>query len=81
MDQLFMLPRQSAEQQRGVAALFPGERLFGGPLEVMGLVFLQPGFPLEAGALFGKTLLNHVLHGRTNLDKRGGLSDRQSECS
>ena len=69
MDQLFMLPGQSAEQQGGVGALLPGERLLDGPLEVMGLALLQPGFPLEAGAFFGKTLLNDVLHGRTNLDK------------
>ena len=72
MHQLFMLPGQPAEQQRGAAALFPGERLLHRLLEVVGLALDEAGFLLQALALFAQSLLDHVLDRVTDLDQIRG---------
>ena len=85
MHQLFVLPGQTAEQQRGMGALFLGERLLHRLLEVVNLALDEAGFPLQAGALFGKPLLDNVFDRRWTRSAPGSqtawASVRQSECS
>ena len=72
MHQLFVLPCQPAKQQRGIAALFLRERPFHRLLEVVGLPLGNPGFLLQALALFAQALLDHVLDRISDLDQVGG---------
>ena len=58
MHQLFVLPGQAAEQQRGIGALFLRERLLLRSFEMMDIALDEPGFPLQAGALFREPLLD-----------------------
>ena len=68
MHQLFVLPGQTAEQKRGVAPLFLGERFLLRLLEMMGVALDESGFLLEAGPFFREPLLDRVLHGGADLD-------------
>ena len=63
MHQFLVLPGQSAEKQGGLAALFLGEGLLHGRLEVVDLALGHPGFPLQARALFREPLLDDVFDG------------------
>ncbi len=76
MHQLFVLPGQPAEQQRGVGALVPGERPLLRALEMVEVALLQAGFPLQAGALFGQPLLDDVFDRIADLDEVRGLVRR-----
>ena len=69
MHQLFMLPRQSTEEQGGIGALGRGERLLHRLLEMMGFALDKPRFSLQAGALFGEALLDGVLYCSADLDE------------
>jgi len=73
--QLFVLPGEAAEEQRGGGALVFGERLLGGPLEMMKLGCGKPVFALEASALLGETLLDDVLDRRPDLHQVSGRHD------
>src|ERR1017187_1991648 len=72
MHQLFMLPGQSAEEQRRRTALLSGERLLHGFLEVMCLTLGKPGFGFQTRAFFRESLLDNIFQGGANLDQVGG---------
>ena len=57
MHQLFMLPGEAAEQQRGVGPLAGGERLLHRLLEMVGFAFDNARFVFQASALFGQAPL------------------------
>ncbi len=50
-------------------ALFRGEGLLHGLLEVMDFALLTAGLLLQPGAFFGKALLDDVFDGRADLDE------------
>ncbi len=72
MHQLFVFPGQTAEQQRGAAALFRGEGLLHRLLEVMRLALDKAGFRFQARALFAQALLDDVFDRGADLDQVGG---------
>ena len=69
--QFLVLPGQSAEQERGLAALVLGEVPLFGTLEVMHLPLGHTGFPFQARALFGEPLLDGVFDGGADLYEVG----------
>ena len=62
MDQLFVFPRETAEQQGGFTALPFGEVLFRRPFEVMDLPLGNSSFAFKPCALFKEALLDYVLY-------------------
>src|ERR1017187_8859998 len=66
-----MLPGESAEEQRRLGALIPGEMALGGTLEVVNFAFGHTGFPFQAAALFGQPLLDGVFDGGADLYEVG----------
>src|SRR5579872_6244179 len=67
MHQLFMFPRQSSEEQRGIGTLRRGERLLHRLLEMVGLALDEPRFSLQSRAFFAKALLDDVLYRGSDL--------------
>src|SRR5580700_6122850 len=73
MHQLFVLPGQTAEQQRSAAALFPGEWLLNRFFEVMSLTLGDASFGFQTGSFFRQSLCDDILYGGANLYKAGGV--------
>ncbi len=71
MHQLFVLPGEAAEQQRGPAALFLGERMLHRPFELVRFALYHAGFALQASALFRQALLDYVFDAGIDLDQTG----------
>src|SRR5262249_9592870 len=61
VNELFVLPGQTAEQQGRMGPLVPGERALDGTLELVYLPFDKARFSLQTRTLFGEPLLNHIL--------------------
>ncbi|MGA7234055.1 MAG: hypothetical protein WBY44_00140, partial [Bryobacteraceae bacterium] len=69
MDELFVLPGQSPEQQRRVRSLGGGKGLFLWALEMVDFALVKTGLLLEPGAFFGKAFLNNILDRSADLDE------------
>ena len=71
MHQLFVLPGEAAEKQRGGGALAGGERLLDWPFKVVPLVFVEARFLFQTRAFFRKSLLNRIFDGGADLHEIG----------
>ena len=71
MNQLLVLPGQTAEEKGSIRTLSSGKFILGRSFEMMDFALDESGFLFQPRAFFREPLLNGVFNGITDLDKAG----------